>query len=266
MKERFVRLLLVAALLLAVGAGVAYATTTADDTFTACKLNATGTIRLISPGATGLLGHCTTYETQISWTKNGATGATGAQGPIGATGPAGAAGAKGVDGTNGADGASCLPTNPACVGPKGELGAKGETGAKGDPCPTSDPACLGPKGDKGDPGTNGVDGAAGAKGEPGMNGTNGADGAPGIGFSGYEVVLTTSGAIRDRTSFVTAVCPVGKVILQGAVEPQSGLAVAEERYVINPPNLQNSYRATVFYSGAEVHVEVTIRLSCVSVN
>jgi hypothetical protein len=99
-KRRGGRLLLVVTVLLAAAAGVAYATTFDDgNVYTACKLNATGTIRLINPslGSSSLLGHCTRYETQFTWNQ------TGQQGPPGA---AGANGTNGVDGKNGADGSA----------------------------------------------------------------------------------------------------------------------------------------------------------------
>jgi hypothetical protein len=40
----------------------------------------------------------------------------------------GAAGARGATGPEGAPGASCLPTNPACIGPKGDTGQQGPAG------------------------------------------------------------------------------------------------------------------------------------------
>jgi hypothetical protein len=99
---------------------VALAASQAEDTFTACKLNVTGTIRLISPGVAGLLGRCTNLETQISWSKTGAVGPTGPQGVIGvtgATGPAGSAGPQGVRGETGPQGPQGLQ------GPQGSPGA-----------------------------------------------------------------------------------------------------------------------------------------------
>src|SRR6478609_4391986 len=76
----------------AVAGGVAYATIPdGNGVYTACRLNATGTIRLIDPSlpAGSLLGHCTALETQFSWNKGGPTGPPGPPGPAGATGPAG---------------------------------------------------------------------------------------------------------------------------------------------------------------------------------
>ncbi len=70
----------------ALAGGVAWATIPADSgLYTACKLKATGTIRLIDPaGPSGsLLSRCTTYETQITWNQKGQKGDPG---PAGATG------------------------------------------------------------------------------------------------------------------------------------------------------------------------------------
>jgi hypothetical protein len=75
-------------------AGIAYATIPdANGVYTACKLNATGTIRLIDPsvGTASLLGHCTSLETQISWNQKGQQGPAGPQGPAGEDGTNGAA-------------------------------------------------------------------------------------------------------------------------------------------------------------------------------
>jgi hypothetical protein len=147
--------------------GVAWAAT-ADGpvVYTACRLDALGTIRLINPslGQSSLLGHCTKFETQISWNQAGAAGAVG---PVGPKGPAGA------DGKPGPRGDACLSSDPACVGPKGDPGtpgsngrngadgANGEVGPKGDPCLPDVKGCQGPKGD------TGAQGATGPQGPPG---------------------------------------------------------------------------------------------------
>ena len=99
-RRRSVRLLLVTTVLLSVAGGVAYATI--PDTggvYTACKLNALGTIRLIDPSlpATSLLSHCNaTLETQITWNQKGTPGPAGINGTNGAVGPKGATGATGA--------------------------------------------------------------------------------------------------------------------------------------------------------------------------
>src|SRR5436190_23062229 len=88
-------------------AGIAYATIPdGNGVYTACKLNATGTIRLIDPslGNTSLLGHCTSLETQVTWSQRGPTGLAGPQGPKGDAGAAGAQGPKGDAGPAGQQG------------------------------------------------------------------------------------------------------------------------------------------------------------------
>lgn len=119
--------------------------------------------------------NCRAYEKAISWNQ---------QGPKGDQGPTGATGAKG---DQGAAGAACLPTNPACVGPKGD---KGDTGAAGAACLPTNPACVGPKGDTGPAGTSGL--------------------------SGYEIVSKVQQV--DSPDVVTALCPQGKFVLGGGAE------------------------------------------------
>src|SRR3954470_24372169 len=87
--------LAVAALLVGlVSAGVAYATIPdANGGFTACKLNATGTIRLIDPLTSGALGkYSTALETQIGWNACGPKAPVGEKGPTGGKGQRGDAG------------------------------------------------------------------------------------------------------------------------------------------------------------------------------
>src|SRR5436190_2941333 len=116
-------------------AGIAYATIPdANGVYTACKLNATGTIRLIDPsiGGTSPLGRCTSLETQITWNQRGPEG------------PKGNTGAAGVGVTS-----SSLSTGDAnCA-----TGGSKFTSASGDTF-----ACNGAKGDKGDPGPQGPPG------------------------------------------------------------------------------------------------------------
>jgi hypothetical protein len=113
-------LLMVAGALLTAG-GVAYATIPdGAGVYTACKLNALGTIRLIDPTATpasSLLNHCTTFETQITWNQQGQPGTKGDVGPKGDTG------LQGLKGDTGATGSAGL---------KGDKGDTGATGLKGD--------------------------------------------------------------------------------------------------------------------------------------
>src|SRR3954463_13816440 len=93
------RVVLLVSLVAVLAAGVAYsAIPDGNGVYTACKLNATGTIRLIDPSlpSTNVLSHCNaSLETQISWNQKGQPGAAGATGP---QGPPGSAGAAGKDG------------------------------------------------------------------------------------------------------------------------------------------------------------------------
>src|SRR4051794_9350139 len=91
-RKRVGRVGLISAAVFAVAAGIAYAAIPdANGVYTACKLNATGTIRLIDPsvGSTSLLGHCTSLETPISWNQGGPTGPKGPVGDKGTTGDKG---------------------------------------------------------------------------------------------------------------------------------------------------------------------------------
>ena len=70
--RRGLRLGLVSVALLAICAGVGYATIPdGDHVFTACKLNATGTIRLINPslGSTSLSGEAGSRMSPARWTS-----------------------------------------------------------------------------------------------------------------------------------------------------------------------------------------------------
>jgi hypothetical protein len=83
LRKRRVRIAAAVLVLLAVGSGVAYATIPdSNKVFTACKLNLTGTIRLIDPsvGNTSLLGRCTSLETQVTWNQGGQPGLAGKDG------------------------------------------------------------------------------------------------------------------------------------------------------------------------------------------
>src|SRR3954465_12108383 len=100
------RVVLLVSLVAVLAAGVAYsAIPDGNGVYTACKLNATGTIRLIDPGVSGVLGRCNaSLETQISWNQKGQPGAAGAGGKDGLNGRDGAPGAAGIDGKDGAPG------------------------------------------------------------------------------------------------------------------------------------------------------------------
>lgn len=120
---------------LAAAAGIAYAAIPdGGGVYTACKLNATGTIRLIDPSlwTSSLLGHCTSLEMQITWNERGQQGA------------------QGLPGANGADGVSptvaqVQPSDPNCA-----AGGAAMTDAAGHTAYVC----------------NGADGAKGADGQP----------------------------------------------------------------------------------------------------
>ena len=136
----------------ALAGGVAWATIPADSgLYTACKLKATGTIRLIDPSgpSSSLLSRCTSYETQITWNQKGLKGdpgLTGANGTSGVDGKDGLAGPKGADGTNGVNG------NNGPAGPKGDNGASGADGQPGAPGQDGQPGAQGQAGPPGQAG------------------------------------------------------------------------------------------------------------------
>ena len=91
----------------ALAGGVAWATIPADSgLYTACKLKATGTIRLIDPVRAEQLAPQPLHdlETQITWNQKGLKGDPGTAGVNGANGAAGKDGAAGPKGADGADG------------------------------------------------------------------------------------------------------------------------------------------------------------------
>jgi hypothetical protein len=179
---------LVAIVLALAGAGIAYASMP-DQTIHACVLNGVGTVRLIEPGRSGLQGHCTKFERETSWNKQGQTGAQGPKGDPGPPGP------KGDPGPAGADGA------PGAKGDKGDPGAPGEKGDKGDPGAPGADGGPGAKGDKGDPGA------------PGAKGDTGPQGPPGV--SGYTVVSISATIPAGQGAAGTLACPAGKKVLGG---------------------------------------------------
>jgi hypothetical protein len=141
--------------------GIAYAAIpAADGTYYACKLNATGTIRLIDKAlpSTSLLSRCTSFEAEISWNK---AGPTGAQGPVGDKGPTGEKGPAGDSGAAGAKGPQGDPGEKGASGDKGPQGDPGDKGPAGDKGPQGDPGDKGPVGDKGPTGDQGPAGPAG---------------------------------------------------------------------------------------------------------
>jgi hypothetical protein len=103
-------LFFVALALVAVG-GVGYAAVADTGTvYNACKLKATGTIRLIDSSApsSSLLSHCTALETAFSFNEKGDPGTPGAKGDPGTPGAKGDPGTPGAKGDKGDAGASLI--------------------------------------------------------------------------------------------------------------------------------------------------------------
>src|SRR6185312_8602849 len=86
---RTARRALLAAVLLAVAAGIAYAAIPdSGGTYTACMLNKVGTVRLIDPSlaASNLMSHCTSAETRFTFNQRGQQGLPGLPGAPGKDG------------------------------------------------------------------------------------------------------------------------------------------------------------------------------------
>ena len=156
--------------------GVAYAGIPGSDgTINGCYLKVTGGLRVIDPAKNEKC--LPALETALSWNSKGVKGDPGAPGAAGAPGTPGAPGAPGAQGLPGKDGASGspgLPGKDGVDGKNGEPGAPGKDGTNGQdgvPCLPTNPACVGPKGDPGAPGQPG---------QPGEKGTPGADGKDGV--------------------------------------------------------------------------------------
>ena len=115
------RVLLVAFGVIALTAGVAWATIPNGGVINACYTKSGGSLRVIDASVT----NCKSTETSLSWTEQGAPGPQGVAGPPGPTGPAGPAGPTGPAGNDGASG----PAGPA--GPAGPTGSTGSTGPAG---------------------------------------------------------------------------------------------------------------------------------------
>ena len=113
-------------------------------TIYACKLNAIGTIRIVTAATV-----CSKYETMISWNSMGVPGPAGA---TGADGPAGPMGPVGFPGPIGPAGAAGPAGSPGLQGPKGDAGASGAQGPAGP---------MGPAGEAGPAGPQGATGASG---------------------------------------------------------------------------------------------------------
>lgn len=139
-----------AALLVAVFglSGVAQA-----NTLFACKLNALGTIRMVSATTA-----CSTNETRISWNSTGPQGPAGPQGATGGQGPAGPKGVPGLPGGTGPVGSRGSKGDTGPAGPAGTAGAAGPTGPTGNTGPVGPQGLQGLKGDTGEKGPVGTGG------------------------------------------------------------------------------------------------------------
>jgi hypothetical protein len=188
------------------GGGIAYAAIpdSGSGVFHACVLNNVGTVRLIDPSRSGLLGRCDTrLETAVSWNAQGQPGPAGAQGEKGDPGPKGDAGPQGEPGPKGDTGAPGAQGEPGPKGDTGPQGAQGEPGPKGDTGPQGEP---GPKGETGATGPQGEAGPTGDTGPQGPKGDTGAQGPSGL--SGLQIVTQSlpalGGANPVKFTFVCA--------------------------------------------------------------
>ena len=108
-----------AALPLALGAGVALAAQpgavhTTSAVINACVKKSNGSVRVVAASSS-----CRKGESRLAWNRQGPAGLRGANGSNGTPGPAGPAGAAGAKGDAGARGA---------IGPAGPAGPKGDAG------------------------------------------------------------------------------------------------------------------------------------------
>jgi hypothetical protein len=186
------RIAAVTVVIAAISGGIAYATESDSTVITACSLNNVGTLRLITPGLSGLRGHCSALETELQWNQQGPAGAPG---PKGDTGAQGAPGPKGDTGAQGPQGAPGPKGDTGAQGPQGDTGAKGDTGAPG---PKGDAGAQGPQGDpgaKGDPGPKGDTGPQGPKGDTGAQGPKGDTGPAGPAAAAAWAVVSANATL-----------------------------------------------------------------------
>jgi hypothetical protein len=225
------RVVVLVSLVAAIAAGVAYsAIPDGNGVYTACKLNATGTIRLIDPGVSGILGRCNaSLETQISWNQQGQPGAAGPAGPKGDTGDTGPAG----------------PAGPG--GPKGDTGDTGSAGPAG-------PA--GPKGDTGDTGPAGPTGPQGPTGATGPAG--GANGVSGYVLVSSAIITVPNGG---ATRFASASCPTGKKVVGGGWDND---AVKDVFVVQSTPNASGTAWLGTIQNNSTGSVQAVITAACVT--
>jgi hypothetical protein len=109
LRQRAMRLVLAATVLLALAAGIAYAAIP-DSTgvIRGCYQATSGTLRVVGSNPTVGGGKCSSGEKPLNWSQRGPTGAKGATGADGTNGATGATGVTGVTGTTGPSG----PTGP----------------------------------------------------------------------------------------------------------------------------------------------------------
>lgn len=211
--------------------GVAWATIPDEDgLYTACKLNALGTIRLIDPAgpSTSLLSHCTTRETQITWNQTGPKGEPGAGGAVGAPGAKGEPGVgftwRGAFVDDGAyDAGDAVSFEGSAWITNVAIPRAGEP-------PSGTWQLLAAQGEPGTNGANGVDGAKGDKGDPGANGATGPQGQPGpAGSSTLESIRVRApdvGLGADGFAHSEAQCPAGWTLTGGGFRA-TGVVVEE---------------------------------------
>lgn len=232
------KVLVLAAVLLVLGAGVATA---------GGKLGIhNGTVTACVDKGVLKLSNCGKGSKTVSWAERGPRGAAGSQGPAG---PAGAAGAVGPAGARGATGSTGSTGATGATGPKGDKGDVGSglkivgtaadvpslpvTGTVGDAylvgtdlyvwtgaAWTNAGAVKGPKGDTG---TTGLKGDKGDKGDTGAAGTPGAPGAPGTPGTAAVTYHTRaiSIAANDANFFVTSCDPGQKAVGGGYTSANS---------------------------------------------
>src|SRR5437870_2529193 len=111
--RRGLRMLLVFAALLGIGAGIAYATIPdTNGVIHGCYTKTGGILRVVDKPQQS----CTKFENPLDWNQagqQGPQGADGAQGPAGPTGPAGPAGTTGQDASTSYGTAGVQITNPS---------------------------------------------------------------------------------------------------------------------------------------------------------
>jgi hypothetical protein len=116
LRKRGRRVAVLAAVLVSVTGGIAYADIPDGGVIHGCYKTQNGQLRVIDTSAGGA---CNRGETALTWNQTGPTGATGATGATGLTGATGPTGGIGPTGLTGA------------TGPTGDTGGIGPTGTIG---------------------------------------------------------------------------------------------------------------------------------------